>query len=131
VSFISDGGDIAQKLRAFLIGFADPNTPLTAVEAKPQVSKLVIDLDIDDRFDRKSVAAQVKQVLTNSETGLLALQNIPIGRPLFRSRLFDAVLSVEGARSVRALTVDGLAAPFAITVGLDRYRDFLSALVVG
>jgi hypothetical protein len=131
VSFISDGGDIASQLRAFLIGFADPNTPLLAVEAKAQVSNLVIDLKIDPRFNSKTVADAVKQALTNTETGLLALQNIPIGQPLFRSKVFDAVLSVEGALSVRAMTVDGQPAPFAITVGLNRYRDFLGGLVVG
>jgi hypothetical protein len=131
VSFISDGGDIARKLRAFLIGFADPNTPLVAIEAKAQASKLVIDLEIDDRFERKTIVSRVNQKLIDKDTGLLSLQNIPIGQPLFRSKVFDAVLSVEGTRSVRSMTVDGLPAPFAMTVAGDRYLDFLEGLVVG
>jgi hypothetical protein len=131
VTFISDGGDIAKKLRAFLIGFTDPNTPLLAIQAKAQASALVIDLEIDERFERKTVANQVKQKLTDTETGLLALANIPIGQPLFRSKIFDVVLSVEGTRSVRFMTVDGQPAPFAITVAADRYRGFLEGLVVG
>jgi predicted phage baseplate assembly protein len=130
VPFISDGGDIASKLRAFLIGFADPNTPLVAIEAKPQPSLMVIDLEVDPRFNGKTVAAQAIQALTNVDTGLLAKQNIPIGQPLFRSRIFDAVLSIEGARSVRVMTVDGQPSPFAITVAADRYRDFLETLTV-
>jgi hypothetical protein len=131
VWFISDGGDIAKALRAFLIGQADPNTPLVAEEAKAQASQLIIDLEIDPRFNTQIVIDQVKQVLTNPDTGILALEHIPIGWPLFRSRIFDAVLSVEGTRSVRAMTVDGQAAPFAITVAQGWYRDFLDGLVLG
>ena len=131
VSFISDGGDIAKQLRAFLIGQADPNTPLVAVEAKAQPSQLVIDLGIDPRFSSEIVEPQVIQALTNADKGILALENIPIGRPIFRSRIFDIVLSVEGTRSVRAMTVDGQPAPFAITVAQGHYRNFLDGLVVG
>jgi predicted phage baseplate assembly protein len=130
VWFISDGGDIAKELRAFLIGQADPNTPLVAVQAQARPSQLVIDLEIDPRFKREIVGRQVRDALTNPDTGILALQNIQIGRPLFRSRIFDIALSVEGARSIRAMTVDGQPAPFAITVEQGRYRNFLNGLVV-
>jgi hypothetical protein len=129
--FISDGGDIATVLRAFLIGQADPNTSLVAEEAKAQQSQFIIDLEIAPRFRTQDVIEQVKQALTNPDTGLLALENIPIGGPLFRSGIFDAVVSVEGARSVRAMTVDGQPAPFAITVAQGWYRDFLKGLVIG
>jgi hypothetical protein len=131
VWFISDGGDIAQALRVFLIGQADPNTPLIAEEAKAQPSQLIIDLEIAPRFNTQTVIEQVKQVLSNPDTGILAMANIPIGCPLFRSRIFDAVLSVEGTRSVRAMTVDGQPAPFVITVAQGWYRDFLDSLVSG
>jgi predicted phage baseplate assembly protein len=131
VSFISDGGDIVKQLRAFLIGQADPTTPLVAVEAKAQPSQLVIDLGIDPRFSGEIVEPRVIQALTNADTGILALENIPIGRPIFRSRIFDIVLSVEGTRSVRTMTVDGQPAPFAITVAQGHYRNFLDGLVVG
>jgi len=130
VWFISDGGDIAKELRAFLIGQADPNTPLVAVQAQARPSQLVIDLEIDPRFKREIVARQVKDALTNTDTGILALENIQIGQPLFRSRIFDIALSVEGALSIRGMTVDGQPAPFAITVEQGRYRNFLNGLVV-
>src|SRR5262245_1962573 len=94
VWFISDGGDIAKELRAFLIGQADPNTPLVAVQAQARPSQLVIDLEIDPRFKREIVARQVRDALTNTDTGILALENIQIGQPLFRSRIFDIALSV-------------------------------------
>lgn len=131
VWFISDGGDIAKGLKAFLIGQADPTTPLDAEEAEAQPSKMVIDLEIDPRFNGQAVVEQVRQTLTDSESGILAVENIPIGQPLFRSRVFDSVLMVKGARSVRAMTVDGDPAPFAITVAHGRYRDFLDGLMIG
>ena len=130
VWFISDGGEIGAELRAFLIGQADPNTPLVAVGAQAQPSDLVIDLEIDKRFNVESVIGQVEQALTNREAGILALENISIGSSLFRSRIFDAVLSVEGVLSVRAITVDGNPAPAAISVAQGRYRDFLGTLLV-
>jgi hypothetical protein len=130
VWFISDGGDIGKELRAFLIGQTDPNTPLVVVEAQAQPSELVIDLEIDARFNAQSVSEQAEQALTNPDTGILALENIPIGVPLFCSRIFEAVLSVVGALSVRAITVDGNPAPFVISAAQGRYRHFLGALLV-
>jgi hypothetical protein len=130
VWFISDGGDIGAALRAFLIGQADPNTPLVAVEAQAQPSDLVIDLEIDARFNAQSVTGQVEQALTNPDSGILAPENIEIGCPLFCSRIFEAVLSVEGVVSVRAMSVDGEPAPFAISVAQGRYRDFLDTLLI-
>jgi hypothetical protein len=130
VWFISDGGDIAKELRSFVIGQADPNTPLVAVQAQARPSQLVIDLEINPRFKREIVARQVRDALTNPDTGILALENVQIGRPLFRSRIFDIALSVEGAQSIRGMTVDGQPAPFAITVEQGRYRNFLNGLVV-
>ncbi len=130
VWFISDGGEIATELRAYLIGQADPNTPLVAVEAQAQPSELVIDLEIDNRFSAESLTVQVIQALTNPETGIFALENIPISCPLFRSRIFEAVLSVEGILSVRAITVDGQPAPSAISVAQGSYRDFLGTLLI-
>jgi predicted phage baseplate assembly protein len=131
VWFISDGGDIQKDLAAFLIGQADPNTPLVAEEAEAAVSELIIDLDVAPRFNPATVAEQVRQALTDPETGILALEKIAIGRPLFRSRLFDVILEVEGARSVRAMTVNGRPAPFAIPVAQGRYHQFLDRLVIG
>src|SRR5262249_4246738 len=131
VWFIADGGDIAKELRAFLLGQADPMTPMVAVQAKARPSQMVMDLEIDQRLSGPTVVQQVRQALTDPDTGLLALQNTPIGRPLFRSRILDAVLSVEGTRSVRTMTVDGLPAPFALTVEPGWYRDFREGLVVG
>ncbi|GKT07113.1 hypothetical protein [Desulforhabdus sp. TSK] len=136
VWFISNGGDIGPELKAYLIGQADPNTPLVTEEAKEQLdaqgqsSQLVLDLEIDGRYNTDRVSEQVKQVLTNSETGILALENISIGSPIFCSRIFEAALSVEGVLSVRAISVDGQTATSTISVNEGSYRNFLATLVI-
>jgi hypothetical protein len=136
VWFISNGGDIGPELKAYLIGQADPNTPLVTEEAKEQLdaqgqpSQLVLDLEIDGRYNTDRVSEQVKQVLTNSETGILALENISIGSAIFCSRIFQAALSVEGVLSVRAISVDGQTATSAISVNEGSYRNFLATLVI-
>lgn len=130
VWFISDGGDIADVLKSFLIGQADPSTPLVAVEAQAKPAKLILDLEIDQRFNAQTVIDQVKQALVNQETGILALENIPIGCPLFRSQILEVVLSVEGVHSVRAMTVDGQPTAFVITVQSGQYLDFIENLTL-
>jgi hypothetical protein len=131
VWFISDGGDIKKDLEAFLIGQADPNTPLVAEAAQADFSELIIDLAVDARFNSATVIEQVKQALTQAETGMLTLENIPIGRAIFRSQIFDAVLAIEGALSVRAITVNGKPASSVITTKPGRYHNFLDALTIG
>lgn len=131
VWFIADGGDIAQALQAFLIGQADPHTPLVATAAIAQTpSNLVINLGLDPRADSEWVLEAVRQTLTDNQTGLLALAQIPIGRPLFRSQLFAAILGVAGTQSVQSMTINGRPAPFAIPTAEGHYRDFLETLVI-
>lgn len=130
VWFISDGGEIAQDLKAFLIGQADPTTPLVACGAIANPTQLRLNVTINRRFTPEIVKQQIRLALTNEETGPLALTNIPIGRPLFRSRLFATILAIEGTCAVSAITVDGHPAPFAISVAEGYYRDFLSTLAI-
>ncbi len=122
--FISDGGDIADDLRAFLLGQAEPNTPLVVAEATAMATDLVIDIVADERFVADTVELAVAAALSDPETGILAPKNIDIGCPIFRSRILEEVLSVEGVDAVRALTVDGKPAPEAIITPEGKYRDF-------
>ncbi len=55
---------------------------------------------------------------------MLAPRNIDIGCPIFRSRILEKFLGVEGVDAVRALTVDGKPAPEAIITPEGNYRDF-------
>ncbi|MBE9066447.1 putative baseplate assembly protein [Leptolyngbya cf. ectocarpi LEGE 11479] len=132
VWFIADGTnpDFVQALTDSLLSQADPTTPLTVCPAVAQPSNLVIDVSLDPRFSRDLVLEEIRQALVNEATGLFALTNIPIGRPLFRSQIFATVLAVEGACGVSAITLDGVPVPFAITAAEGRYRDLFSKLAI-
>lgn len=125
VWFISDGGDIAEDLRAFLIGQSDPNTPLQAVEANPIDSTLILDLEIAEGHNPDVVAQAMIAALTDSAGGLLALENIAIGCPIFRSQILAQAMSVDGLASVRSMTIDGDPAPVVIETPEGHYRNFL------
>ncbi len=129
--FISDGGSIAPDLRKFLLGQSDPNTPVAVSEAIPLDSSLTVDLIVDPRFRSDDVEQAVVTALTEPEKGLLALTNIPIGLPLFRSAILAQIHAVPGVTSVRALRFNGTEAPFGIVAGEGEYHNFLSGLVVG
>ena len=128
---ISDGGSAAEKLRAYLIGQADPNTPLGICEAVAVETALVIDLEVDARHEPDAVELNVTRALSDPQAGLLAPRNVPIGCPLFRSLVFEQVLSVDGVISVRRMSVNGKPAPAAITVDEGSYHRFLPNLKVG
>lgn len=65
-----------------------------------------MNVDCDPNLE-DAVFADVKSALLDPESGILAPENIGIGSPLYRSRIFDAVLSVDGAKSVLGLLWDG------------------------
>jgi hypothetical protein len=129
--FISDGGSIADALRNYLLGQSDPNVPLEAEEAEAVEKSLVVDLAVDSGYNSDDVEHAVIDALMDQESGLLALENIPIGCPLFRSRLLKQIHDVAGVVSVRALRFDGQEAPAGITVEDGHYLDFTNQLVVG
>ncbi len=131
IRFISDGGSIAVELRRFLLGQSDPNTPLAVSEAVALDSNMTVDLIVDPRFRSDDVEQAVTTALTEPEKGMLALENISIGLPLFRSAILAQIHAVAGVVSVRALRFNGSEAPFAIAAGEGEYHDFSSGLVVG
>ena len=118
-------------MRTFLIGQSEANTPLQVCEAIADQSDLIIDLIIDQRFDSDTVEIAVANVLADPDGGVLALRNIVIGCPIFRSAIFEQVLGVDGVVSVRAMTLDGKPAAFALTVTEGHYRNFLPSLRIG
>jgi hypothetical protein len=73
----------------------------------------------------------VIDALMDHESGVLALENIPIGAPLFRSRVLKQIHDIAGVLSVRALRFDGTEAPAGMIVEESQYLDFTNRLVVG
>jgi predicted phage baseplate assembly protein len=104
-------GDVGQALRRL----CDPTTPIAADVALPQPLTLSLDITIDARYLEDDVLPRIRAALMDSATGLLAPERIGIGRPLFRSRVFEAVLAVAGATAVSGLLVesDGKQSPWS------------------
>jgi predicted phage baseplate assembly protein len=131
VWFIADGGSIAAELRNFLLGHSEPHTPIAVSAATALNSHLSVDLIVAPRFRSDDVERAVAEALTDSEKGLLARENIPIGLPLFRSAILEQIHAVAGVGSVRALRFNGVEAPFGISAGEGKYHDFSTRLTVG
>ncbi len=129
--FISDGGSIADALRSYLLGQSDPNVPLETEEAEAVEMSLVVDLAVDPSYNSDGIEQAVIDALMDRESGLLALENIPIGCPLFRSRVLKQIHDVAGVVSVRALRFDGQEAAAGMIVADGQYLDFTNQLVVG
>jgi hypothetical protein len=63
----------------------------------------------------------------DKQTGLLSPEQIGIGRPLYRSRIFAAVLAVPGAKWVREIVWnDQPLKEFALSPGGGNYFDLES-----
>lgn len=102
VYFIGESG-IETLVRQRLRNVSDPSTPIDAAQAQALLPVLSIDVNIDPRYLEHDVLTAIREALMNARTGMLAPENIGIGQPLFRSRIFSAVLSVEGALAVRGI----------------------------
>jgi hypothetical protein len=63
------------------------------------------------------------------ETGLLPPERLGIGKPLFRSRLFEFLLNVPGVDSITGLTLAGQPfSEFGVKPPAGSYFDFGSSL---
>jgi hypothetical protein len=98
----------------------------TAIDVDPAVGRpvhLALDLEVDPRRLKDDVLREARAALLGDE-GLLAPERIGIGLPLYRSRIFAAVMAVEGVHGVRAILWDGKPfADFARSPGAGRYFD--------
>lgn len=106
IFYIGDPGvriGLSQRIRSV----ADPSTPITIETAIPKPLFLLLNIKIDPRYLEEEVIGSLRQYLTNTDTGLLAPENIGMGRPLFRSRIFEEILDIEGIESVHNILIDG------------------------
>jgi hypothetical protein len=123
--YISNGGDIAESLRAFLVAQADPTIGLSVESATPLVTRLIIDLVTDPRYDATAVTSALIETLSDPDTGVLSHANVPIAGNLFRSELFAVASQVSGVASINGMTVNGITADFVLTAPEGQFLDFL------
>jgi hypothetical protein len=124
VWYIGEAGiehTIEQRLRAI----SDPSNPIDATPAQPLRPVLAVDVETDARFVAADVAAAVAAHLLDPDIGILSNERIGVGQPVFRSVIFEAVLSVRGAAGVRSLQWDkALFHAYGKSPGAGRYFDF-------
>jgi hypothetical protein len=120
-------GDVTKKLR----GLSDGVTPIAVDEAIPVPGTLSLAIETDPRRVVDDVLNAVRSALMDQGTGLLAPEQIGISLPLFRSRIFEAVLAVPGTIAVTGLLWNG--APFhqyGLDPGAGRYFDLEGGALV-
>jgi hypothetical protein len=127
---ISDGPSVAGALRQRLVQEAGPAVPIAVAEARPRSGRLDLEIEVAPRHDPATVAAAVRTALIDDEAGLLARGNLPIGRPVFRSRLFEAVQRVAGVAAIRGATLDGSDVDYVLRVRDGEYLDVAGALTI-
>jgi hypothetical protein len=129
VWYVGEAG-VQKKVLKALRDISDPTTPFSVDEAKPVQGTLAISVETDPRRTAADVAAAVKTALMDPAAGLLAPERIGIGAPLFRSRIFEAVLAVTGTVAVDGLLWNGAAFdPYAMSPGAGSYFDFENGIL--
>ena len=111
---------LSQRIRSL----SDPSTPITIETARARSFFLAINVSIDPRFLEQDVIRDLFRSLLDPGTGILAPENIGIGKPLYRSRIFESVLKIKGTEAVQGIVADSRPfSHFAITPGTGNYFD--------
>ena len=123
IFYIGDAGikaSLSQRIRSV----SDPSTPITIEKALSKPLFISLNIKINPRYLEEDVIAELRDNLINTDSGLLAPENIGIGLPLFRSRIFENVLNVEGTDAVQSILVgSNNFGEFAIVPGTGYYFD--------
>lgn len=124
VWYIGEPG-LEPTIEARLRAISDPSTPIDATPAQPLRPTLAIDVETDPRRIAADVAAAVHAVLLDPGVGILPNDRVGVGKPVFRSVLFETVLSVPGAVGVRSLQWNAaLFDAYGKSPGPGKYFDF-------
>lgn len=109
---------VSKRLRSV----SDPSTPIDVQPATGLKSKLLLVVGVDPRYLVSKVIGAVESLLMDKVNGLLIPEKLGIGKLLYRSRIFDTVLSAPGAIAVRDIRLNGHAVQeYAVTPGARPY----------
>jgi hypothetical protein len=117
--------DIVAKLQKL----SDTTTLIAAGRAAPIPATMTLDVKVDSTYVTSVVLADVRTALLESEVGMLVPEKLGIGKPLFRSQVFAAVLAVEGVEAVQGVQlsypgIQGTWDSFGIKPDTGKYFDF-------
>ena len=130
IFYIGDGGiraSLSQRIRSV----SDPSTPITVETTLAIPLFISINVKINPRYLEEDVIKELRATLTDTGDGLLAPENIGIGLPLYRSRIFESVLNVAGADAVQSILTGGKNFDdFAIVPGTGNYFDIEQGVLI-
>jgi hypothetical protein len=102
--YVGDDSGAQQAARTALSAASDPNRPIVVKQATPIAVSLALTLVVVPGMDPDLISAAVTTALTDTETGLFGSWNLDIGQPVFDSQIEAAVLAVQGAIALTAVT---------------------------
>jgi hypothetical protein len=128
--YLADG-DLTALILGHLRSLTQPNTPIQVQRAQPTVVSLSIQLTHDPKRFEDEVLANARAALLDVEFGVLPPERLGIGKPLFRSRLFEFLLGVTGVMSITGLHFNSTPFnTFGIKPPAGHYFDFASELIM-
>jgi hypothetical protein len=101
--YLADG-DLTELILNKLRSLTQPDTPIQVERALATTAILSIQLIHDPKRFEDDVLSAARTALMDVETGLLPPERLGIGKPLFRSRLFEFLLGLTGVEAVTGVT---------------------------
>jgi len=127
---IGDGEFNANALEFWLAGQAMEETPIRVIEAGEIPKTLTLSTEIHPDHPTEETRAAIHAALTNTESGMLAKRNIPIGGALYRSQIVKVAQTVPGVVAVTSIRLGGAEMDWAVKAPLGEYFDFVSVMVI-
>ncbi len=97
---------VARDIQTRLRGMTQPGTPITVTSATKLSATLRVNITTDPRRDPNAVGDLVHSALIDAASGMLIPEQLGIGKPLYRSNVFETVLAVQGVLSIESLTIN-------------------------
>lgn len=131
--WVAGDTDVSSTVRARLLAVSDPSTPIAVCAATARPITLALDIDTDDDYVGDDVIAQVVSALLDAPDGVLCVEQLGIGRPIYFSQLMATIHAVAGVVSV-AMTwtrANGtLVAGYGDTPGQGAYFDLSGGITI-
>ncbi len=109
--WVGDDTRAVAAARAAIAVTADPNRfPAILLARRVQIN-LTVSLVIDPRRNDKSVLDAVRIALLDPDKGLLGLNALEIGQPIYDSQLYAACVAVPGVLAVKRLEFSSAGSP--------------------
>ena len=130
IFYIGEDG-LASSLSQRLRNVSDPSTSITVEKATAIPTTISLNIQIDPRYMEADVLQQVRLTLTDKRSGLITPENIGIGQPLYRSKVFETVLKTPGTVAVESISLNRKGFnDFAAAPGAGRYFDIERGMLV-